>query len=180
MPKPALGRGLADLIDASRTPPGTNPLTPPPEEAPQKSLDKGFATILHGARKEPLSEIPSPLQQSRPALVLAPTTHKPEVQPPASIRPLITNRTLVLADILLLTVAALITSSRSHSFGLAEVLACLISVSLGCLFCIAAADNTEAANLESPPSTPGKTSSPSARINPSQRPPNPLPTIRRI
>ncbi len=177
--KPALGRGLADLIDGTRTP-SAPPTTPQPQEAQQKSLDKGFATILHGARKEPVLETPSPLLQSRPAPVAPPTTPKPEVLNTRLERPLITTRALVLADILLLTLAALITSSRSHSFGLPEVLVCLISVGLGCFCSIAATTNSDAADPQDPHSSPGRTAPPSARSNPSQRPPNPLPTIRRI
>ena len=121
MPKPALGRGLGNLLN------GTKPVSPSPEPTAQPAkLSPGMATLLR-AGEEPAEKIE---EQVRPQPV------KPQSEL-LSVKRLL-QVSLVLADVLLVCLATLIALSVPGQLGAIGVTLCIVAFVVGAwLSCLA-------------------------------------------
>lgn len=139
----SLGRGLGELIAANPT-----RSLPTPLADPAKKLDKGFATILTGNRKEtsqqptlPEQSGPAPSEPSRKAPA-SPAQRYPAPPPPPPSAPLphwIGPAVLGGADVLLLLMAGMIGFGGGTPPSTATTAFAALLVCLGCTAGISAA-----------------------------------------
>jgi hypothetical protein len=130
--KPALGRGLGNLLKDSNAPTAAEekPATPeapaaPQPPAPPTALTPGMASLLRGKQAE-----------------RQPDATPADPQPTASERPTgdrkVLKGSLVAADMLLLTLTGYLVFNSHKPFGAVEVSLCIIAVGLGAwLTCLA-------------------------------------------